>query len=127
MSKASRQVVNYRLNIVYEFLTEYITEHGYAPTIREIASGIGIDSTATIYRYLELLGKMNKIRRNKRMPRSIKIVEMEEAEQMHSDKLKSKTCAECIENMKETGAFTAEQIEMFEKIFYSASDKCLFK
>lgn len=33
---------------VYWFVVDYITEHGYAPTNREIGNGVGLKSTATV-------------------------------------------------------------------------------
>lgn len=127
MKDIPNELVNSKRSKIYKFLINYISEHGYAPTVREIAAGVGIDSTATIYRNLKSLEKMNKIRRGKKVPRSIKIIEMEKAEQMHSNKVKKETCGKCIKRMKETGSFSADQIKMFEEIFYSVSDKCLFK
>lgn len=37
---------------IYNFLIKYITENGYAPSVREICTGTDISSTASIYRQL---------------------------------------------------------------------------
>lgn len=32
---------------IYDFIVQYITEHGYSPTVREIGAGVGLQSTNT--------------------------------------------------------------------------------
>lgn len=34
-------------------IIEYITEHGYSPTVREIGDAVGLRSPATVHGYLE--------------------------------------------------------------------------
>lgn len=47
---------------VYEFLTGFITENGYAPSIKEIAAGTGIWSASTVHYYLKLLEKTERLK-----------------------------------------------------------------
>lgn len=59
---------------VYKFLVEFIKENGYSPSIREICTGTGLSSTATVYNHLEMLEIMGKIEMKRKSPRSIKLV-----------------------------------------------------
>lgn len=49
---------------IYEFCKSYIDEHGYAPTIREIGSGVGLKSTSTVYTHMQRLFKMVGLKQN---------------------------------------------------------------
>ena len=44
-----------RLQDTYRFIRDYIAQHGYAPLLSEIASGIGITSKGVVHRYLKSL------------------------------------------------------------------------
>lgn len=46
---------------VLEFCKDYIEEHGYAPTIREIGKAIGISSTSSVHRHMQRLFKEGKL------------------------------------------------------------------
>lgn len=37
---------------VYNFVIEYMQEHLYAPSVREICEGTGLKSTSTVYTHL---------------------------------------------------------------------------
>jgi repressor LexA len=47
------------------YLRDYTTAHGWAPTIRETANGIGVKSTSTVSHHLSQLEKEGRIRRGK--------------------------------------------------------------
>lgn len=47
---------------IYAYLVEFITNNGYSPSVREIAKGVDISSTSTIYYHMYILEKMGKIR-----------------------------------------------------------------
>jgi repressor LexA len=58
---------------VLEVIKEFQAEHGYPPTIDEMAGMIG-KSKSTIYGYLIRLEKAKAIRRKAASPRTIEIV-----------------------------------------------------
>lgn len=58
---------------VYRFIVEHQQEKGYPPSIREICSGVGLSSTATVHSHLERLEKLGLIRRDTSKPRAIEI------------------------------------------------------
>lgn len=62
---------------VYNFLVEYITQNGYAPSVREIADGTFINSTASVHDCLQMLEIMGKIKIKKKTSRAIKVIGFE--------------------------------------------------
>lgn len=59
---------------VYDFLVSFITENGYAPSVKEISNGTGIKSTSTVHYHLEMLDKVGKIKVKPHTSRGIKLV-----------------------------------------------------
>ena len=53
-----------RQTIVLDFLREFMTEHGHAPTEREIQSGLGFSSQTLVRHYLDALDRAGVIIRN---------------------------------------------------------------
>ena len=47
--------IEIKINDVYNYITEYVSENGFPPSIREICSKLNIKSTATAYYYIEKL------------------------------------------------------------------------
>lgn len=37
---------------IYDFVVDYIQEHGYPPTVREIADGVYLASTSSVHSHL---------------------------------------------------------------------------
>lgn len=76
--------------VIYNFLVDFFCENGYAPSVREIASGTNLQSTSDVYRHLNVLEEMGKIRIVRGQPRCIQIIgykfvknEMELPQQSH--------------------------------------------
>lgn len=59
---------------VYLYIANYIRENGYAPSLRETMSGLGLASTNAVRQHLERLNKKGFIERNENVSRGIKIV-----------------------------------------------------
>lgn len=59
---------------VYDYLIEYIKEHGYAPSVREIAEGVGLRSSSSAYNHLSKLEEERKIEMRGNSPRAIKVI-----------------------------------------------------
>ena len=47
---------------VYDFIVEYMENHLYAPSIRDICEGTGLKSTSTVYQHLINLDIEEKIK-----------------------------------------------------------------
>ena len=59
---------------VYDYLTRYIAENGYAPTFEEIGSHFRLSSLATIHKHLSNLEEKGLIRRKWNFSRAIELV-----------------------------------------------------
>ena len=38
---------------IYEFVVAYLLQHGYPPSMREIAAGVGVRSASTVHAHLQ--------------------------------------------------------------------------
>lgn len=63
-----------RQNEILTYIKEFIVSHGYPPTIREICSGMGVSSPATIHAHLTNLEKKGVIRKNEAKNRAIELL-----------------------------------------------------
>lgn len=59
---------------VYDFICQYVQRNDFAPTLREIADAVGVNSVATIHEHLQSLEERNLIRRSKGKTRSLELV-----------------------------------------------------
>ncbi len=59
---------------IYKFLVEYMTENGYAPSIREICAGTHLSSTSSVLDYLRSLRLLGMIEIKEGASRAIKLV-----------------------------------------------------
>lgn len=60
---------------VYNYITLFTQQNGYAPTVREIATGLGICSTATVHRHMVTLAHEGLILRSKNKARAVTVCE----------------------------------------------------
>jgi len=60
---------------IYDFLVRFITENGYAPTVREICKGTELHSTSTVYHHLYTMERMGKIKMQKGKTRAISLTD----------------------------------------------------
>lgn len=51
----------YSEETILDFIRQYKAEHDWCPTVREIARGVGMNSSNTAHRYLKRLHKQGKI------------------------------------------------------------------
>ena len=58
----------------YKFIIDYIKEHGYSPSYREIADGVGVRAVSTIAERIHRLEDMGKIKTKMDIPRTISVV-----------------------------------------------------
>jgi len=62
---------------IYTFLREFLSEHDYPPSIRDIQTGCGISSTSVVDYNLKALESQGLIRRDREISRGIVLVEEE--------------------------------------------------
>jgi repressor LexA len=59
---------------VLDFLRNYLAENGYAPSLEEIGSALGLSSVATVHKHLALLREKGFIKHEPNRRRSIEVV-----------------------------------------------------
>lgn len=53
------------------FIRRYIRDHGFPPSYREIGDAVGLRSTQTVSRFLQLMERQGRIKRVPGSPRSV--------------------------------------------------------
>jgi repressor LexA len=59
---------------IWQFLVEYVDDHGYPPTVREIGDAVGLASPSTVHAHLANLDRAGLIKRDPTKPRAIELV-----------------------------------------------------
>ena len=59
---------------IYQYIVEYMQEHMYAPTIREIGKAVGLSSTSSVAVHMERLEGKGLIEIGPDAPRKIRLV-----------------------------------------------------
>ena len=67
---------------ILDFLTRFVNEHGYAPTIREICSAVGLQSTATVHYHLAALREAGLIEMDDMKKRAISLHDAQRADRI---------------------------------------------
>ena len=58
---------------ILDFLTKYVDDHGYPPTVREIGEAVGLASPSTVHAHLANLERAGLLRRDPTKPRAIEL------------------------------------------------------
>jgi len=58
---------------IWTFLTGYVDEHGYPPTVREIGEAVGLASPSTVHAHLANLERAGLIKRDPTKPRALEL------------------------------------------------------
>jgi repressor LexA len=67
-------VLTERQKEIYDFVVEYVDEHGYPPTVREIGERVGLASPSTVHAHLANLERAGYLRRDPTKPRALELV-----------------------------------------------------
>ena len=59
---------------VFDFVSAYVREHGYAPTLEEIGTHFGLSSPATVYKHIQQLVRKGYLRKARHQGRGIELV-----------------------------------------------------
>lgn len=67
---------------IYKYIKEYIAEHGYAPSYREIGPAVGLKSTSSVYAHMQDLFAVGilKTEAEEGTPRAFRIAEKKETD-----------------------------------------------
>jgi repressor LexA len=66
-------VLTDRQRQIFDFLTSYVDEHGYPPTVREIGEAVGLASPSTVHAHLANLERAGLLKRDPTKPRAIEL------------------------------------------------------
>src|SRR2546425_4197427 len=58
---------------IWNFLVEYVEQHGYPPTVREIGEAVGLASRRTVHAHLANLERAGLLRRDPTKPRALEL------------------------------------------------------
>lgn len=58
---------------IYDFIKSYQREKGYPPSVREMASAVGLSSPSTVHAHLAVLEDLGLIKRDRTKPRAIEV------------------------------------------------------
>jgi len=59
---------------VYDFISNFVDQHGYSPSFEEIAEGLGLSSLATVHKHISNLEEKQLLRRDYNRSRSIDLL-----------------------------------------------------
>jgi repressor LexA len=62
-----------RQSEIYDFVLNYVDEHGYPPTVREIGEAVGLASPSTVHAHLANLERAGYLRRDPTKPRALEV------------------------------------------------------
>ena len=58
---------------IWDYLVEYVEQHGYPPTVREIGEAVGLASPSTVHAHLANLERAGLIKRDPTKPRALEL------------------------------------------------------
>ena len=75
-----REMLTGRQQEIWDFLVEYVDEHGYPPTVREIGEAVGLASPSTVHAHLANLERAGLLKRDPTKPRALELIGRERRE-----------------------------------------------
>lgn len=76
-------MVTERQRAILDYLREFVDEHGYPPTVREIGEAVGLRSPSTVHAHLAQLERAGLIRRDPTKPRAIELADRTQPADVH--------------------------------------------
>ncbi len=59
---------------IFDFISTYLSNHGYPPTVREIGKAVGLHSSSTVHAHLSKLENLGVLRRDPSKPRALEVM-----------------------------------------------------
>jgi repressor LexA len=69
-----KQDLSKRQREIFDFISSYLSKHGYPPTVREIGKAVGLHSSSTVHAHLSKLEGLGVLRRDPTKPRAIEVL-----------------------------------------------------
>jgi repressor LexA len=76
-------MVTERQRAILDYLREFVDEHGYPPTVREIGEAVGLRSPSTVHAHLAQLERAGLLRRDPTKPRALELAGRTPAADVH--------------------------------------------
>jgi repressor LexA len=67
-------VLTARQQEIWNYLVEYVDQHGYPPTVREIGERVGLASPSTVHAHLANLERAGLLKRDPTKPRALELI-----------------------------------------------------
>jgi len=78
-------VLTARQQEIWNYLVEYVDQHGYPPTVREIGEHVGLASPSTVHAHLANLERAGLLHRDPTKPRALELIGRERREPTDRD------------------------------------------
>ena len=59
---------------IFDYISRYLSRHGYPPTVREIGKAVGLHSSSTVHAHLSKLESLGVLRRDPTKPRAMEVL-----------------------------------------------------
>jgi len=59
---------------IFDYISRYLSRHGYPPTVREIGKAVGLHSSSTVHAHLSKLESLGILKRDPTKPRAIEVM-----------------------------------------------------
>ena len=79
------RVLTDRQQQIWNYLVEYVDQHGYPPTVREIGEHVGLASPSTVHAHLANLERAGLLKRDPTKPRALELIGRERREPTDRD------------------------------------------
>ncbi|MDU3714567.1 MAG: DNA-binding protein [Klebsiella michiganensis] len=89
----SSSKLTFRQQEVFDLLVAYINQHGYPPTLSELADMLGVSSSNAVLLHLRALERKNFIKLSRRVSRGISIVGRKEPPARVKERLSFYDCS----------------------------------
>jgi repressor LexA len=63
-----------RQSEIFEYVSQYVRDHGYPPTVREIGEAVGLASPSTVHAHLANLERAGLLKRDPTKPRALELI-----------------------------------------------------
>jgi repressor LexA len=73
-STLEAEMLTGRQQEIWDFLVDYVDQHGYPPTVREIGEAVGLASPSTVHAHLANLERAGLLKRDPTKPRALELV-----------------------------------------------------